>query len=470
MAHNTEEVLARFGALRDEVADLHRAVQDALSACEPAQPPSSPGQPPSANLLERLTELLLVLAPAATRPAAPPAPPPPRAGRADRNAVVEAVREASKVQGCPGLAVTAYIFAGLLAWNTLAHAVVALVERDRHPEHKYVALGTGAGSALRFWCGRRLCRRRRRQVLQTARLALRRISRIHDAGGPVGAPAATPAPPPVVPARADPGSPLPTTDPVAQPSPAPAGLESRADADDLLATRDWLVEAICAVAPVQGFPLLALPLLVPTLLLGAAALVTAVVALGSGVAAVGWVSFGLGMGSFGLSPLAWLACRWRRWRLVRALDEVARRHDTVLKRHPEALRVLPTPFHRADPLASAWGLVRFLEERSGHRRTVRFCCPGNDGWFVSAQFYDLYIDGEYRCRSSARAGFDERLPTTPGKHQLLVRHAFGVGPTPQHALGRTPVTLDFTIGVDAVREVEFRHERSPGTFIIVRMS
>jgi hypothetical protein len=463
-----EETPASASAV-DAPGDLRRAVLEVLAAHEAAQ--HRPAGP-LADLLERLTELLQVLEPAVTRQAVsgpPAAPHPPRGERADRDAVVEAVRDASKVQGCPALAVMAYTFAVIFAWNTVAHTIVAGVLGDRHPEHKYVALGTGIASGLLFWCGRRLCRRRRQQVRQATRMALRRLSRAQRASQPpVLAPAR-----PLVPLGALVGhssSPVQTTEPVAQPSPAPAGPASSEQVEDILAARDWLVEAICAVAPRQGFPLVTLPLVLPAVLLGIAAFVTALVAVGSGVIAVGWVSFGLGLGCGALSPLAYLLVRWRRGRLTRALDQVALRHDTVLKRHPEALRTVPTPFNRADPLVSAWHLVRFLEERSGRRRTVRFCCPGNSRWFAPSHFYDLYLDGEYCGRRSVRTGFDERLATTPGKHQLLIRYAFGVGPTPQHALGRTPVTLDFTIGLDPIREVEFRHERSPGAPTIVRMS
>ena len=39
-----------------------------------------------------------------------------------------------------------------------------------------------------------------------------------------------------------------------------------------------------------------------------------------------------------------------------------------------------------------------------------------------------------------------------------------------HAFGRTPFSFRFVIGVEGVREVEFRQERSPGGLAIVRMS
>jgi hypothetical protein len=237
----------------------------------------------------------------------------------------------------------------------------------------------------------------------------------------------------------------------------------------VLKAREGLVEAICAVAPRQGAPFAAIPVLAVAVLNLVASVVNGVVAVCTGLVPVAWVAFGLGAGGACLAGVGALVCRRWRGKLAAALSAVSARCDAILVSYPEALSALSRGLP-AGPVARAWELVRALERLSGEARPLRVCCPGSPHWLGPLRAYDVWVDGELVGTTALRDGFDHRLVTSVGRHQVLVLYRFGVGPTPQHALGRTPLSFEFAIGAAGVREVELRPDASTWGLSVVRVS
>ncbi len=373
----------------------------------------------------------------------PPAPLVPE--REGREVLVQAIRDAARARGAPASAVILFLLAMPLGASAVPNTILGIVERDRHPEQIYGGLACAGASLLLFLAARFLCQRRRRELRQGARAALRRMSRARRAERPLPAP------------------------PVRQVPDAAALPRPLRPSRDALAARDLLVEAICAVAPREGFPFAAIPVLMVATVLLVASFVNALVALETELAPVAWVAFGLGMGSLCLACVATIVCRWWRGKLTATLRALRTRCAAILADFPEVASGPSVGVPEA-PVATAWELVRALERLSGQAHSMRFCCTGNKNWSGPLRSYDLVIDGEPLGPTTIRDGFDHQFATTRGKHQVLVRYRFASGPTPQQSLGRTPLSFEFVIGLDAVCEVELRQDFSPGGLTVVRMS
>jgi hypothetical protein len=242
-----------------------------------------------------------------------------------------------------------------------------------------------------------------------------------------------------------------------------------------LAARELLVEAIAGVVPYQGFPIAALPFLIVGGVLALGTLVTGLVALGTGLDVVGQVSFGLGLGAAGPLSLGAGFIRWRRRGYRHACRQVRDRSAAVLGEHPPAAGVLGAAAEAGDVVEAAWKLVRYLEARSGKRVPVRLFAPAAPGSWVTRMFlgnpcFELVVDGQFFGTSSVARGFDVRVETTAGRHQLLYHTPFGLGRGSHRPLLGSPRVLDIHFDTEAVREIELRFNRTNRTFEITRMS
>jgi hypothetical protein len=67
-------------------------------------------------------------------------------------------------------------------------------------------------------------------------------------------------------------------------------------------------------------------------------------------------------------------------------------------------------------------------------------------------------------------GFDVRVETTAGRHQLLYHAPFGLGRASHRPLLGSPRALDIHFDTEAIREIELSFNRTTRTFEITRMS